>query len=226
MELDEEHWLTCSDPAAMLRLLLRSPWLSDRKARLFAVACCHRIWSLLSDEKSRKAVEVAERFAEGLANSEDMEGAATDASPAYPGVSVRDYAGQVAGWVACASDSTLAAEDAADWSARAVASQHVERTPLWLASFNGEQAAQAELLRCIFGNPLGLWIPSLDPERNPTALALATGIYDERAFERMPILADALEEAGCTDGVILEHCRGPGPHVRGCWVVDLVLGKQ
>jgi hypothetical protein len=55
---------------------------------------------------------------------------------------------------------------------------------------------------------------------------LAQGIYDERAFERLPILADALEDAGCTDAAILVHCRGPGPHVRGCWVVDLILGKQ
>jgi hypothetical protein len=51
-------------------------------------------------------------------------------------------------------------------------------------------------------------------------------IYTDRAFDRLPILADALEEAGCTDAAILEHCRGPGPHVRGCWVVDLLLDKS
>jgi hypothetical protein len=55
---------------------------------------------------------------------------------------------------------------------------------------------------------------------------LASHIYDSRAFDRLPILADALEEAGCKDAEILAHCRGPGPHVRGCWVVDLVLGKE
>ena len=63
------------------------------------------------------------------------------------------------------------------------------------------------------------WLASL-------VLGLAQAIYDERAFDRLPILADALEDAGCTDAAILEHCRGPGPHVRGCWVVDLLLGKQ
>ncbi len=56
--------------------------------------------------------------------------------------------------------------------------------------------------------------------------ALARSIYDDRAFDRLPVLADALEDAGCTDAAILDHCRGPGPHVRGCWVVDLILGKS
>jgi hypothetical protein len=59
-----------------------------------------------------------------------------------------------------------------------------------------------------------------------TIQQLARTIYDDHTFERLPILADALEEAGCTDAAILGHCRGPGPHVRGCWVVDLLLGKQ
>jgi hypothetical protein len=55
---------------------------------------------------------------------------------------------------------------------------------------------------------------------------IAESIYDHRAFERMPELADALAAAGCSNPEILSHCRGPGPHVRGCWVVDLVLGKE
>jgi hypothetical protein len=55
---------------------------------------------------------------------------------------------------------------------------------------------------------------------------IAQSIYDDHTFDRLPILADALEEAGCTDADILAHCRQPGEHVRGCWVVDLVLGKK
>jgi hypothetical protein len=54
---------------------------------------------------------------------------------------------------------------------------------------------------------------------------LAQAIDDERAFDRLPILADALEDAGCTDADLLNHCRGPGLHVMGCWVVDMLLGK-
>lgn len=62
--------------------------------------------------------------------------------------------------------------------------------------------------------------------RTTTALALARGIYDERAFDRLPILADALQDAGCDSDDILNHLRGPGPHVRGCWALDLALGKE
>jgi hypothetical protein len=83
------------------------------------------------------------------------------------------------------------------------------------------------LVRDIFGNPFRP--VSVDPAwlrwNDGTAVAIARRVYDERRFEDLPILADALEEAGCTSGDILEHCRGPGPHVRGCWVVDLLLGK-
>ena len=81
-----------------------------------------------------------------------------------------------------------------------------------------------QMIRDIFGNPFRpvaadpAWLTS-------TVVALARGIYDDRAFDRMPILADALQDAGCDNDDVLGHCRGPGPHVRGCWVVDLVLGK-
>ena len=80
------------------------------------------------------------------------------------------------------------------------------------------------MIHCIFGNPFRpatadpAWLTS-------TAVALAAGIYEDRAFDRLPILADSLEDAGCTNADILTHLRGPGPHVRGCWALDLVLGK-
>jgi hypothetical protein len=77
----------------------------------------------------------------------------------------------------------------------------------------------------VLGNPFRR--TSVDPRaRTGTVVSLAHSIYEARAFDRLPILADALEEAGCTDAEILTHCRGPGPHVRGCWVVDLILGKS
>ena len=61
--------------------------------------------------------------------------------------------------------------------------------------------------------------------RDGTVAKLAQTIYDDRRFDLLPILADALQEAGCADSEILQHCHAPGPHVRGCWVVDLLLGK-
>jgi hypothetical protein len=82
-------------------------------------------------------------------------------------------------------------------------------------------------LRDIFPTPLVRRLPRVVQSwRSSVGILLAQGIYADRAFDRLPILADALEEAGCTDAVMLAHCRGPGPHVRGCWAVDLILGKE
>jgi hypothetical protein len=95
-----------------------------------------------------------------------------------------------------------------------------------LGRFAAEARAQCDLLRDVFGNPLRA-SPALDPAWLTTAVVpLATAAYDERTFDRMPILGDALEEVGCDDPEILEHCRGQGEHVRGCWVVDALLGKS
>jgi hypothetical protein len=81
------------------------------------------------------------------------------------------------------------------------------------------------LLRDIFGNPFKP--VALDPSwRTEADVAIAEGIYAERAYKRMPVLADALEDAGCSHEDILSHCRGDGPHVRGCWVVDLLTGRK
>ncbi len=100
----------------------------------------------------------------------------------------------------------------------------VRLLPEFLEAREIEQRRHVHLLRCVFGNPFRA-VAFADSWRSETAHALATGIYAERAFDRLPILADALEETGCDHPDILAHCRGPGPHVRGCWVVDLVLGK-
>jgi hypothetical protein len=90
---------------------------------------------------------------------------------------------------------------------------------------DAETRAQAALLRDIFGNPFRPVV--FDPSwRTSAVVALATDIYEERAFDRMPILADALEDAGSDSREVLAHCRDPQQvHVRGCWVVDLILGK-
>jgi hypothetical protein len=88
-----------------------------------------------------------------------------------------------------------------------------------------ERTDIVSLLRCIFGNPFRP--VAVDPSwLTSDVVALAEGIYQDRAFDRMPILADALQDAGCEHEDVLNHCRQPGEHVRGCWVVDLLLGKK
>jgi hypothetical protein len=147
-------------------------------------------------------------------------------------------AGTTSDWTAayaCAEAASgegafAAAEFAAGNAAWAVADHTIpddedDSGPTHARIRSAEQVVQATLLRDIFGNPFRP--AALDPAwRTETVLALARGIYEERAFDRMPILADALQDAGCTDEDVLSHCRGPGPHARGCWVVDLVLGKE
>lgn len=100
----------------------------------------------------------------------------------------------------------------------------VVELPEFLSALAHEQANQANLLRDIFGNPFRP-ITFDSAWHTETVAGIASAVYDYRAFERLPILADALQEAGCENEDILAHCREPGEHVRGCWVIDLVLGK-
>ena len=95
----------------------------------------------------------------------------------------------------------------------------------WDARTAAEARAQCAIARDVLGNPFRP--VAFDPAwRTADVVGLARAIYEDRAFDRLPVLADALMDAGCTDPAILAHCRGDGPHVRGCWVVDLVPGKE
>jgi hypothetical protein len=121
-------------------------------------------------------------------------------------------------WQAPWSDALAEAERVARWC---------QRRRAWPGGTDCTMSViQTNILRCIFG-PLLFRTMSLSPDwRTPTTRAIAKGIYDDRAFDRLPVLADALEDAGGDSTDILSHCRQPGPHVRGCWVVDLLLGKE
>lgn len=97
--------------------------------------------------------------------------------------------------------------------------------PVYQAAMKAEFREQAGLLHEVIGNPFRL--ATFDQSwRTATVQTLAAGIYDERAFDRLPILGDALEDAGCDHADILTHCREGKDHARGCWVIDLVLGKE
>jgi hypothetical protein len=192
---------------------------SDRKLRLFGCACCRRIWDWLPDAKSQAAVEVSERFADGVASEGELMAAmlaAWDSGPHGWGVAKKSawYAAR-AGMEAALNLTGAKATGAPRWPASRDARER-------------ERGFQAALLRDIFRNPFDpppFLVRSLLGWNDGTVLKLATAIYDERAFDRLPILADALEEAGCTNPVILFHSRARSDHARGCWLLDLILGR-
>jgi hypothetical protein len=206
----ESEWLGCTDPKPMLRFLLGKA--SNRKFRLFTVACSRRIWHLLSDERSRKAVDIAEKVADGLVSNTERGNAATEAIQA-----AWDLEGNDPSWPAEAAFHTVDS-DRVD----AQAAAH------YAAFTETDESAQAALLRDIMGNPFRLVTTesSWAEWNNGIVLKLAQGIYEDQAFDRLPVVADALEDAGCTDATILDHCRLLGNHVRGCWVIDRLLGKE
>jgi hypothetical protein len=203
--MTEADWLACTDPMVMLEFLRDRA--IDRKLRLFAVACSRRVWDWL-DPLAQVAVEVAERFADGLAGLDELRAARLACQSA----------GASAAWYAAASRPAVAARNAA------MSAQTVPHRP-------AERAAQAALLRDIFGNSFRATpaiLPAILTWNEGCVVKLASSIYEERAFsqERMGVLADALEEAGVTDREVLGHLRGPGPHWRGCWLLDALLDKE
>jgi hypothetical protein len=238
--MTEAEWLACADPQPMLEFLRGKA--SDRKVRLFACACCRRIWHLLPDERSRQAVEVAEEYAEGgieahtIRDAWDAEGV-TAIGHALDGATALDAAWG-ADWTAknvadavreiVGRERTKAViERMVNGSAPLSDAEHNVQREREESSYRSERKAQSSALRDLIGNP---FCPlTVDPTwlawNNGAIPMLARTIYDDRAFDRLPLLADGLVAAGCTNEDILAHGRSGGEHVRGCWVVDLVLGK-
>jgi hypothetical protein len=189
-----------------------------RKLRLLGCGCCRLIWAHLTTP-ARHAVEVSERFADGEADKVEMAAAAKPLARMLRGSYDEDAPG--------AQTRTAAAMAAATVQHQGVGHE-VNTYPLSLAGYLGPNDVAdgivCDLLRDIFGNPFRP--VAFDPSwRTSTAVQLARRMYESRDFGPMPILADALQDAGCDHPDVLAHARGGGPHVRGCWVVDLVLGK-
>ena len=212
--MDEVAWLACRDPEPMLDFLRGK--VSERKLRLFAVACCRNIGHLLEDDMSGEALCLAERFADGLAsNAERRE--------------VQRLTNGLAVFVLYA-DVSLVVDVVRRRVAITVSRPHESTFPEgathheWASNYEIQNPAQSALIRDIFGNPFRP-VAFAPAWRTSTAVALAAQMYESREFSAMPILADALQDAGCDSDDVLNHCRSDGPHVRGCWVVDLVLGK-
>jgi hypothetical protein len=189
----------------------------DRKLRLYAVAECRRIWLLMTHLESRRSVEAAEAYADRLITRKEME-AAREGSAPY----IRDSNVTRAEYAAA---SVARGAMTLHWIVDLVRRAILEAQPPVYRAADELNSESIGLIRCIFGNPFRP--VTFDPRwRTSDVLGLARAIYDDRAFDRLPILADALMDAGCGDEQVLGHCRGDGPHVRGCWVVDLVLEKE
>lgn len=248
--MTEADWLAGVHPQIMLAWLLdgsseetvgrsygRHLLATDRKLRLFVCACVRSMWDHIPDWRSRRAVKVAEQFADGEVTHSETFKAYEEARVVY-------------GWHASFAASTLAT------SAVGLADEFVRRA----GTGKGALVASA-ILRDIIGNP---WRPvALDRpcERcngtgsltsrsgvagaasntcfaceagrvstgewlTPAVLSIAQECYDTRDFRSLPIAADALTDAGCDNEDLLEHLRSPGPHARGCWAVDLILGNS
>jgi hypothetical protein len=227
--MTEAEWMACTEPEPMLVFLRGKS--SERKLRFFARACLCREWHLLSIV-SQNLVKVTEQFDDRLITEERLT------------VSVRLHRD----WMHRLNDHYSAQFICAKivnqlvWGAAwAVAWNAVSEIRRAIRADSSpedvckETTGQAILTREVFGNPFRP--VSLDPSwltwRDGTIPRLAQVIYEARELpngyldrDRLAVLGDALEDAGCDDQGILDHCRGPGPHVRGCWVVDLILGKD
>jgi hypothetical protein len=234
----EQEWLACPDPTPMLDFVRDKvgdrKW-RDRKLRLFGCACCRRTWHVLTDERSRNAIEASERFADRLITPRQIVAACGAAQKAAlkvlnPGGSDTALveAVQAAHVVAKSAHTIPSRAQLMGWLPDAIVNRVLSCARAQGVPRSDECQHLAALLREVIGNPFRPPQPVPPPAlpwNDGTVVRLAQTMYDEWAFDRLPILADALEEAGCDSADILSHCRGPGPHVRGCWVVDAILGK-
>ena len=250
-EMTGDEWWTCTDPMQMINALRGR--VSERKLRLFACAC-YRGSGRAFSRRAVKVIELVDRWADGTA-TEDEVSSLTYPPPDHAAPPNQDcdelpwevfalaeyeaHSAALLGIEVVRADPALEGGCEMTWNNCPDYLRWVFGCPRqlgpsqkwhWLAAvgmsvvglFAGDPA------RPFRPEPPPPWpTPAADPSwLTSTVIALAEGIYADRAFDRLPILADALQDAGCENADILDHCRGPGPHVRGCWVVDLVLGKS
>src|SRR5262245_812908 len=226
--MNETEWRTATDPNRMLHHLRDKG--GERKLRLFACACCRRVGRLLEhgDPACLEVLARAEEFADGVVPPKGLRAAATAGAPGLDPELTR-----------LAWDVALATTAPAAWPAARLVARHV-LTLVAVAAGRGpgdtraasasavriEARAHCELLRDLFAplfRPVGLRFAALSDDQ--AVLRLSHTIYQDRSFRELPILADALEEAGCADEEVLDHCRDHPEHARGCWVVDALVGK-
>jgi hypothetical protein len=212
------RWEAAGDRAA--HDVLEPLGLSPRLTRLFAVAVCRDLWELLTDVRSRTAIEVAEDFADAKVTVKERRAAFQNARNAYVEMCQRELSDETM-FVAFAARAASDAADAQGKLPRAISSA---AAALGMTPDESQRrrvyARQGRLLAAIVGPGYEL----LPQWHTTDAVALARSCYETRDWSIMPYLADALQEAGCENEDVLDHCRGSGPHVRGDWVLDSLLG--
>lgn len=216
--MTEAEWFAWTDPQDMLIRWQTWCWahgLSRRKLRLFVTACARRVVQFAPDPRLEAAIEAAEAFADARTNPERDRFKSARAVVWADATWQATAPGALATWLLKGSgtDWSIAAPRCASLSAVGASRQHDERT------------AQGALLRDIFRNPFRP-VRVRPTWRTETAVLIARRMYESRDFAAMPILADAMQDAGCDFDDLVAHCRQPGEHVRGCWAVDLVLDKS
>jgi hypothetical protein len=230
--MNEVDWQAGLDPAAMLAYL--DGKVSDRKLRLFACACVRRYWHLLRYQVPRDTVALAERYAEGQVEEAELDPARQNAEMSAMDAPFNEqYAYQAA-----AATLLDPAAEAARQACEHIRQQAVRDAANEAAPFENEarinaEASRAEcrglgaLLHEVFGNPFR----PVTVDRSWLSVSGGAGaailrvVDEESRFEELPYLGDALEDAGCRDDNLLRHLREPNGHVRGCWAVDLLLGR-
>jgi hypothetical protein len=239
--MSEEEWLECTDIGRMLEFIHDKG--TDRQWRLYLCGGCRAISHLFYSNSSRRAVDVAEEFTEGLADEAELDRAEWSAEVPtfghdfYPsGISRSENLARLIEMGAIPESARHGTEWVANEGIqeRLIAAANLAEACAFVSlrpsEFKLRYMRQVDwpgrwLIECVFGNPFRpvkfnqSWLTS-------NVVGVAQRIYDERQFQDMHILGDALEDAGCGKASILEHCRSGGEHVRGCWVVDLILGKQ
>ncbi len=236
--MTEQEWLACTEPEKMLTFLQSTGLASQRRTRLFTAACCRRVWHLLAHEDLQAAVEAAEAHADGREGEAELKQAFDRAKSAYWG----EHSAINASFPAGSEEFFRRVREHARRYVAVKAVGAGERgvyppqgsSVMWFArqAAPDDPGRECELLREVFGNPFRP--VSVAPAwQTAAALELARAAYAERHLPsghldsaRLAILADALEEAGCEDEAVLSHLRSSGPHVRGCWALDLILGKE
>jgi hypothetical protein len=219
LPLTPAAWAACSDPGIMLHAVRGKA--DEQALRLFGCACVREVFSLLIDPRSRQAVEVAEAFALGRATEEALTAAAKEASAAELAV---PHAARFAAWATTKPDAWVAAWDSSWDAAEAAATPRKEEgktiVPIAFASV---RARQAGLLRALVPPPT---LPVIDPAwlrwNGSTVFRIAQSMREQHQYENLPVLADALADAGCTDEAILS-CRVQSRHLRSSWLIEALL---